>query len=250
MRKVIYSAVVTGGLFLSNVGIAVAQQDLSFGERDVNQKKFTFDQMDSDKDGAISKAEAAKDRALSDLWDTYDSNTDGKLDEAEYSRYEVSIIDEIVVNGQRTRRTSSGGRIRFNTGQETLFVADTSGLYGRETNYTEINCGNSTVTVGRTSGLRRGQSAVHTHPNSHVGIPGPGDNLAADASSLGTAYVITSRRVFAIDSRRNSTYGVRLLAGRALSEEEGLELAANQRNWESGRAANTSASDEERFCGE
>ncbi len=51
----------------------------------------TFNQLDADKDGAISKAEAASAPALNDLWDTYDSNEDGKLDEAEFSRFEVAV---------------------------------------------------------------------------------------------------------------------------------------------------------------
>ncbi|HHI94406.1 MAG TPA: EF-hand domain-containing protein [Gammaproteobacteria bacterium] len=51
----------------------------------------TFDQIDTDQDGAISKAEAASVPALTDLWDTYDSNTDGKLDEAEFARFEIAV---------------------------------------------------------------------------------------------------------------------------------------------------------------
>jgi len=51
----------------------------------------TFDKVDTDQDGAISKTEAASMPALADLWDTYDSNTDGKLDEAEFARFEVAV---------------------------------------------------------------------------------------------------------------------------------------------------------------
>jgi len=51
----------------------------------------TFSLVDTDQDGAISKAEAAAVPALKDLWDTYDSNTDGKLDEAEFARFEVAV---------------------------------------------------------------------------------------------------------------------------------------------------------------
>ncbi len=51
----------------------------------------TFKLVDTDQDGAISKAEAAAVPALNDLWDTYDSNTDGKLDEAEFARFEVAV---------------------------------------------------------------------------------------------------------------------------------------------------------------
>ena len=51
----------------------------------------TFSQLDADQDGAISKAEAASLPALNDLWDTYDSNVDGKLDEAEFARFEIAV---------------------------------------------------------------------------------------------------------------------------------------------------------------
>jgi len=54
----------------------------------------TFNEVDTNKDGAISQAEAAAVPALSDLWDTYDSNTDGKLDEAEFARFEVAVPKE------------------------------------------------------------------------------------------------------------------------------------------------------------
>ena len=49
----------------------------------------SFSGLDADSDGTISKAEAAALPALNDLWNTYDQNADGKLDEAEFARFEV-----------------------------------------------------------------------------------------------------------------------------------------------------------------
>ena len=50
----------------------------------------TFSLVDADKSGSISKKEAAVVPSLSKQWDNYDSNTDGKLDEAEFARFELA----------------------------------------------------------------------------------------------------------------------------------------------------------------
>jgi len=47
-----------------------------------------FSKIDTDQNGAISKKEAAALPTLSKEWDTYDSNTDGMLDEAEFAKFE------------------------------------------------------------------------------------------------------------------------------------------------------------------
>ncbi len=47
-----------------------------------------FKQADTDQNGAISKQEATSLPGLSEQWDTYDLNTDGELDEVEFSRFE------------------------------------------------------------------------------------------------------------------------------------------------------------------
>ncbi len=50
----------------------------------------TFNLVDTDQNGSISKEEAAVMPALSKQWSDYDSNTDGKLDEAEFARFELA----------------------------------------------------------------------------------------------------------------------------------------------------------------
>lgn len=48
-----------------------------------------FNKLDADKDGMISKKEAAKDKGLTAKWATLDSNKDGKLDPGEFAAYEA-----------------------------------------------------------------------------------------------------------------------------------------------------------------
>lgn len=48
-----------------------------------------FDKLDKDKDGSISKKEAASNKDLTKKWDTLDANKDGKLDSGEFAQFEV-----------------------------------------------------------------------------------------------------------------------------------------------------------------
>lgn len=48
-----------------------------------------FNKLDGDKDGMVSKKEAAKDKGLTAKWATLDSNKDGKLDPGEFAAYEA-----------------------------------------------------------------------------------------------------------------------------------------------------------------
>lgn len=49
-----------------------------------------FIKLDTDKDGVVSKKEAAKNKALAAKWDTLDTNKDGKLDQGEFAAFEAS----------------------------------------------------------------------------------------------------------------------------------------------------------------
>ncbi len=49
----------------------------------------TFKQADTDQSGTISKQEAAALPELTETWETYDLNSDGELDEAEFARFEL-----------------------------------------------------------------------------------------------------------------------------------------------------------------
>lgn len=50
----------------------------------------SFEELDANGDGAISKEEAAIDPALAQAFDTLDKDADGKLSPAEYAAYNVA----------------------------------------------------------------------------------------------------------------------------------------------------------------
>lgn len=54
----------------------------------------TFKTIDADQSGMISKEEAAVLKPLAAKWDSYDSNTDGMLDEAEFAKFEEAPKEE------------------------------------------------------------------------------------------------------------------------------------------------------------
>lgn len=48
-----------------------------------------FDTLDKDRDGSVTKKEAASNKDLTKTWDTLDSNKDGKLDQGEFAQFEA-----------------------------------------------------------------------------------------------------------------------------------------------------------------
>jgi len=51
---------------------------------------MSFEELDANSDGALSKEEAAVDPALAQAFDTLDKDADGKLSPAEYAAYNVA----------------------------------------------------------------------------------------------------------------------------------------------------------------
>lgn len=49
-----------------------------------------FGKLDRDRDGNISKKEAASNKDLTKQWDQLDANKDGKLDQGEFAQFEAS----------------------------------------------------------------------------------------------------------------------------------------------------------------
>jgi uncharacterized protein RhaS with RHS repeats len=169
-------------------------------------------------------------------------------EEPKPSKEEVTKLEEVVVKAQKRQSTTVGQAIPF-VGAETLYVVDVTGIFNREIKYKDIKCSaRDTVTVGRGKALVNGQAAAHVHTSSHQGVPGSGDNLAANGSSLGAAFMMTSTRVFTIERGAGGTYRTRISFGPPLSAPERAELIANMQNWESGNAADSNKSDKERFC--
>jgi len=52
-----------------------------------------FKMLDTDKNGAISEAEAIALPSLSEKWSKYDSNKNDELDEAEFARFETEEVE-------------------------------------------------------------------------------------------------------------------------------------------------------------
>lgn len=48
-----------------------------------------FGKLDKDRDGSVTKKEAASNKNLAKKWDTLDANKDGKLDQGEFAQFEA-----------------------------------------------------------------------------------------------------------------------------------------------------------------
>jgi hypothetical protein len=53
-------------------------------------KQSHFNNLDTDKDGMVSKSEAANDKALTKNWNDIDTNKNDQLEAAEFARFEES----------------------------------------------------------------------------------------------------------------------------------------------------------------
>ncbi len=65
-----------------------AEQTTQSGAAQQHTPKASFDQHDKNKDGKISKDEAATNMALTDSWSEIDYNEDGSVDITEFARFE------------------------------------------------------------------------------------------------------------------------------------------------------------------
>lgn len=54
------------------------------------QAAATITDLDTDRDGLVSKREAAKNKDLNKKFSSLDSNRDGRLDSAEFARFEIA----------------------------------------------------------------------------------------------------------------------------------------------------------------
>jgi RHS repeat-associated protein len=170
--------------------------------------------------------------------ETPESERDPK--EPEKNPPETDQKDEVVVTAQHRKSNTSGNREKF-------FVVTTAGFERRPLRQRDISCPRGeSVTVGIADPLPEGASAAHSHPASHSGVPGPGDNNFGRTSDTG--YVITPSRAFAVDRMGNGTYRTRILSGGSLSDSERAELLGNMANWESGNSSDRTKTPQERFC--
>lgn len=59
----------------------------------------TFDSLDKDRDGSVTKKEAASNKDLTKKWDTLDANKDGKLDQGEFAQFEAGASGSMGSSG-------------------------------------------------------------------------------------------------------------------------------------------------------
>jgi Ca2+-binding EF-hand superfamily protein len=79
--------------------IALFPLAVSAGEMQSTYKE-TFKKLDTNKDGYISKDEAMADKELSKDWSHADKNSDGKVEESEFSAFEENMKSgEMPMNG-------------------------------------------------------------------------------------------------------------------------------------------------------
>ncbi|NJS13642.1 MAG: RHS repeat-associated core domain-containing protein [Sphingopyxis sp.] len=153
---------------------------------------------------------------------------------------ETDTKDAIVVTAQKSKSNTSGSSEKF-------FEVTLTSFDERKLKQKDIQCpGGGSVTVGTPAPISPGSSAAHSHPSTHSGVPGPGDNNFGNTSNTG--YVITPSRAFGIDRASNGTYRTRILSGGPLSASERSDLIGNMQNWESGNSSDKSKTLVQRFC--
>lgn len=60
----------------------------AFAGEGMKKEHMSFQNLDADQDGMISKSEAESSKKLTEKWSKYDANKDNMLEEAEFSRFE------------------------------------------------------------------------------------------------------------------------------------------------------------------
>jgi len=82
---------VAGATIAAFAGLAVAQSSPApSASPSTSTAPSVFTKLDSDKNGMVSKKEAAKNKDLASKWDTLDINKDGNLDQGEFAAFETS----------------------------------------------------------------------------------------------------------------------------------------------------------------
>ena len=136
--------------------------------------------------------------------------------------------------------TARPRNVNYAGDNEEFFVVVNGEVTRRAMRQVTINCGTSirgeeTVRVGFPRDLAPGEMGLHSHGQGE-GVqqhPGPGDHVAARASTRGVAGMITRNRGFTIRRFPNGTHRVRLTPGSPpLSSEERAELVRQMQTWE------------------
>jgi RHS repeat-associated protein len=155
----------------------------------------------------------------------------------------------IVVTGQRTKRFGTN-----DSHEDGYYIKDENILDAFLRHIKDVDCGGGITTVVNQMTIPSGATGIHTHPNlfgPKGATPGPGDNIAAVSAISKHTFVVTSSRVFIIESYANGTFRTRVLDGPPLSAEERSNLISSMRNWENPQSNSSSSkiSDSTRYCG-
>ena len=149
---------------------------------------------------------------------------------------ETQAKDGIVVTAQRQKRFTSGERIRFPSSGilEQGFRVNDQGIFPKpftESGTQRCDDGSSRAANRLNIGdLGAGESGGHTHGGGELNpLPGPEDGAMAAATGQ-TAYQMSRRGSFAIEST-SVGFRVRQLSGRGLSSSERAEVQGLISNW-------------------
>ena len=156
-------------------------------------------------------------------------------------------IEQVIVTAKKDKKMTDGTRINLGrTDNEQGFRVTKDSIVSKpltQKGWQKCDDGSSRR-AGKldVSGLSEGEHAGHTHPQGSdgriSGVPGPEDGQVAAVTGK-TAYVISSRGAFAVEST-NGGFRIRQIAGGKLSSDEISQMqnqieAWNQNNGGSGR---------------
>lgn len=72
-----------------------------------------FDTLDKDRDGSVTKKEAASNKDLTKKWDTLDANKDGKLDQGEFAQFEAGASGSMGSSGSGSDSSKPAEKPKF-----------------------------------------------------------------------------------------------------------------------------------------
>lgn len=113
----------------------------------------------------------------------------------------------------------------------------------------DVSCPNGTTTSVYAMSPPPGATPAHSHQDSFGppgAVPGPGDGGGARRANSRTAFVVTSTRVFTIESFSNGTFRT-TYTGAPLTPAEVSQTVANMQLWEN--PPPSTSSDQDRYCG-
>ena len=118
MKAFFYSTAIAAAMTLSMPMIASAASHAPNAASGGVSSQLSFQDLDKNNDGKISKSEAKGDSALHKVWKSVDSNKDGSIDQSEFSAFEQGHAPSDMAPGSAgaSGGTSGGGMENSNSG--------------------------------------------------------------------------------------------------------------------------------------